>query len=82
MAYADRGMTCIKTGPYKLFTYYTTDTMDIEAAQLAFTTDNQPNLAVGDIIIVCHDTNAAIAILGITKIAAAACSITQITALG
>lgn len=81
MAFAARGFNCIAVGPRKLYTYYTTDTLTLETAQLAFNTTNCPNLAIGDIIFVCHNTNAAFAIEQVSKIGTAACSLTAITAL-
>lgn len=82
MAFAARGLNCIAVGPTKLYTYYTTDTLTLETAQLAFNTTNCPNMAVGDIIMIGHNTNAAFAVEVVTAIATTACSLTAITALG
>lgn len=82
MAFSAAGLNCLAVGPTKLYIYNTTDTITAASAKTNFCTNNCPGLSAGDIIIIAHNTSAALAVVRVTHIAAAESTVVAIAALG
>ena len=84
MAFSAAGLNCIAVGPTKMYIYYTTDaltTASVKAKTYGLCTDNCPGMAAGDIVLLAHNTNAAIDLIRITAIAATTCTYAEVVAL-
>lgn len=78
MAYSKAGMECVGVGPTKLYIYSCTETLTSALAQAkpsGFCLDNCPGMSAGDVIIVCHNTNALMEIVRVTGIDATTCTL-------
>jgi hypothetical protein len=82
MAFAAAGLNCIAVGPQKLYIYSTTDVLTSATIKEDFDTTNCPGMAAGDLIILAHNTYAALDMIRITDIDAASCQYTGASVVG
>lgn len=83
MAFSAAGLNCIGVGPQKLYIYNTADTIvSSPSGSIAqFNTTNCPGMVAGDVIMLAHNTAAALGLIRVTAIDASSCTFTQNAAL-
>ena len=84
MAFAAAGLNCIAVGPTKLYIYNTATSISAASVVLeteGFCTNNCPGMSAGDVIILAHNTSAALGLIRITAITATTCTYVNYAAL-